>query len=69
MGRHDEEVEVMGVLRAVTGKAYLLDCGDGEEHWLPLSQLTVISGNPAKGKGEELVVTIPGWLAHEKGLD
>lgn len=68
MGRHDEEVEVMGVLEAETPKAYLLDTGD-DKHWLPKSQVTLVSGDPAKGKGEELVVSIPEWLAREKGLD
>jgi len=62
-----EPVEVMGVLKAATGKAMLLDTGDGE-HWIPRSQATIVSGDDNK-VGDELVIEIPEWLAIEKGLD
>lgn len=62
-------VEVMGVLQAESPKAYLLDLGDGEEHWIPKSQAEVLSGDPEKGRGEELVLEVPDWLARKLGVE
>lgn len=61
--------EVMGTLQAESPLAYLLDLGGGEEHWIPKSQATLLSGDPEKGRGEELVMEIPDWLARKLGVE
>lgn len=65
MSRHDDGENVMVPLqriKAETDKAYLvmLEQGDGEEVWLPKSQVAFID------QGE---VWIPLWLAEKKGID
>jgi hypothetical protein len=52
-----------------TGAAVLVS-DDGEEKsavWLPLSQVE-IEAKPAKVGGNEVMVTLPTWLAQERGL-
>lgn len=52
-----------------TGAAVLVS-DDGEEKsavWLPLSQVE-IEAKPAKVGGNEIMVTLPTWLAESKGL-
>lgn len=50
--------------------AAVLVSDDGEERsavWLPLSQVE-IEAKPAKAGGREVMVTLPEWLASNKGL-
>ena len=42
---------------------------DGDEVWIPISQIDHVSYQPAvEGEWRECVVTIPEWIADEKGL-
>ena len=73
MSRDDELVEVAVEIRrerplaiGVSDGTGELKLGDGKETliWLPRSQLTEIR----REKGNFAVVTLPAWLATEKGL-
>jgi len=57
------EIYVNNVIK-VTDKAMLVEV-DGEEHWLPLSQ---ISDSEVEERGESGFLYIPMWLAEEKEL-
>lgn len=62
-----EEVEIeVDNLKAQTEKAGLFVI-DGEEVWLPWSQIG--GGSNVTKNGESGVICIPRWLAEEKGLD
>ncbi len=66
-----EDVEVgFDAKKAETEHAVLFDFG-GDRHWIPKSQIVDMriksGGSRFKEKGG--TVTIPGWLAREKGLD
>lgn len=56
-----ELVDLAVILKLETEKAYLVD-GSGENVWLPKSQVEYYDD----GKGG--IVTMPYWLAYEKGL-
>lgn len=61
---HSEEVTV----KHKTEKALLVVDGEGEEHWIPLSQIhddSEIYDNAKKGDRGKLV--IPEWLAKKIG--
>lgn len=50
--------------------AAVLVSDDGEEAsavWLPLSQVE-IEAKPSRPGGREVIVTLPAWLAENKGL-
>lgn len=61
------------VLKHQTEMAYLIIDEDGEEYWIPKSQVVkiifgediMIEGEPAKKISE---LEIPEWLAEDKGL-
>ncbi len=64
MARNDMiEVEDLEFLHE-TDSAILVEY-DGEEVWLPLSQ---IEWDGDAEKGDSITVTMPEWLAEEKGL-
>lgn len=64
----NENVVVTMVLKASTAKAYLLYEVDAEEHWLPMSQVTV-EPTGRQHEGHDIVeVSIPEWLAIKRGL-
>ena len=60
-----ERIDLTMVLHHETAKAVLVSDGGDETYavWLPKSQIEV-----EVIKGNEVVVTIPEWLAHNKGL-
>lgn len=55
-----------GLVEATTDLAVLIDI-DGDEVWLPLSQC-IFDDDEEPYEGVEITVTIPEWLAKEKGL-
>lgn len=58
-------IDLTMILHAETPKAVLVS-DDGENHnavWLPKSQVEV-----EVIKGNEVIVTLPHWLAQERGL-
>jgi hypothetical protein len=55
-------VDIACELRHETPKAWLVDTGDHEPVWIPKSQ-----GEYYKDRNGE-IVTIPYWLAKDKGL-
>lgn len=58
-------IDIDGAIEARTGKAVLFHTGNREEAaWLPLSQVEV----EETGVGGIVTVTLPEWLAQEKGL-
>lgn len=64
----NENVLVTMVLKASTAKAYLVFEVDGEEHWLPRSQVSV-EPTGRQHEGMDVVeVSIPEWLAVKRGL-
>jgi hypothetical protein len=56
--------DVTGIVRHRTERAILLDHGGREPAWLPLAQVEV-EPNP---DGRTVTVTLPEWLATEKGM-
>jgi SH3-like domain-containing protein len=50
-----------------TEKAILVRTADGDEAWVPKSQL-VAEGTDVDGTGDVGTIAIPRWLAEEKGL-
>lgn len=53
-------IEVAGILRHETERAYLVDAGTGDPVWLPKS---MVEHDESDG-----VFVMPEWLAIEKGL-
>lgn len=53
-------------VKAATDKALLCVFDDGDEHWIPLSQIDDDSEVYEKGTEGALVVTK--WIAEQKGL-
>jgi hypothetical protein len=51
-------LEIAVILKHETPKAYLVDAGERDPVWLPKSEVEYYEG----------VITLPYWLAHEKGL-
>jgi len=73
--RSDEETEpVEGTFYLIhaTNKAYLMVDDNGEEYWIPKSQVISISyGRNVTIKerpAQEVTIEIPRWLVEEKGL-
>lgn len=64
MSRSDEVVDVDVKVKAQTTQAVLFSDGD-TECWIPRSQ--IIDGDEYEN-GEEVTITIPEWVAEEKGL-
>ena len=58
------DVQITGRIKALTKKAILLTIGD-ENIWLPLSQIIFA---PIPTIGLIIEVTVPEWLAYDKGL-
>lgn len=59
----DEEVEIDVDVRHETDKAYLVYDGK-REVWIPKSQIT----DKLVQKGKIVQITLPEWLAKDKGL-
>ena len=57
------DVEVEGKVVAETDRAILVDI-DGEEIWFPLSQVDVDYLSE-----DEVILTVPGWLARKLDLE
>lgn len=58
-------IDIDGAIEARSAKAVLFHTGNKEEAaWLPLSQIEV----EETGIGGIVTVTLPEWLAQEKGL-
>lgn len=58
-------IDIDGAIEAQTAKAVLFHTGNKEEAvWLPLSQIEV----DETGIGGIVTVTLPEWLAEDKGL-
>lgn len=60
----DEPHDITATVKALTGKAVLVEVAGGDEVWLPLSQITMSKDNPEKG--DEVKIVMPAWLAREK---
>lgn len=70
MSRSDK-IEVNVVVVHETDRAYLVSDSDTDgsiEHWLPKSQTEIEWTKNRTKRGRIATVTIPGWLAEEKGL-
>lgn len=61
MGRR-ELVDIPCLLKRETDKAYLIDAGEKDPVWVPKSQCEYHK------EGRNEIVTMPEWLAQEKGL-
>lgn len=61
-GRSDL-IDIAAILCHETERAYLLDTGDEEKHWVPKSMCEL-----ERGEGRSVVATMPEWIAKEKGL-
>jgi hypothetical protein len=63
-GSDTEDLEDVEVARIVhrTAQAVLVQTDDGEEVWLPLSKVEIDESGPHP------VVSMPEWLAIDKGL-
>lgn len=59
---NQKTLDIAVILRHETPKAYLVDAGECNPVWLPKSEVEFYDD----GKGG--IVTLPYWLAHEKGL-
>jgi len=58
-----ETIEMSVVVIRETPKAFLVD--DGEEHWIPKSQITDAE---EYGEGEEATIEVSLWFATKEGL-
>lgn len=68
MARHDPVVLTMEV-RAFTDSSILVADGDHEEGvWLPLSKIEWERKSPVYTKPEIIEITLPEWLAMDRGL-
>jgi hypothetical protein len=65
-GRHDQVAVQVDLLIRQTEKAALCEI-DGEEVWLPWSQID--EGSDIKKDGDSGTVYIPRWLAEDKDLE
>lgn len=59
--KHNQEVEIECRFLRETDNAVLIEV-EGEEHWIPLSQVSEMH----KGKAGKIVMTQ--WIANQKGL-
>ena len=64
MTAHSAIIDLTGIVRHQTDRAVLIDTGGKATAWLPLA-LVDIAPN---GDGRTVTVTLPEWLALEKGL-
>jgi hypothetical protein len=64
--RNDDPVEVNCVLLYNNEESYKIEDADGREVYLPKSECDVLPKDA--GEGEDITVTMPEWLAVEKGL-
>ena len=65
----EESVMFWGTFIRATPKAMLIRLDDtDEEVWFPLSQMRDGYDPDTWDHGEEIDITIPRWLAEEKGL-
>lgn len=55
-------IDIACLIRHETDKAYLVDVGEKEPVWLPKSMVEMFDHNSGP------IVTMPHWLAKEKGL-
>lgn len=68
MARNNNTFTTTMVLKHTTAKAYLLDEGDGTEHWMPRSQVTVEPTGSEHDGMPMVEVTMPEWLAVKREL-
>ncbi len=70
-GMRDNDIETIDVaveIRRQSALAWLVSDGD-EEVWIPKSQIIEPESICYEiGSGHAVTITIPGWLAREKGL-
>jgi len=67
-GRDDEGVEAVGKYVHHTQKALLVDI-DGQEMWIPFSQIYEHDGNlDYIQKHTKINLVLSGWIAEQKGL-
>lgn len=59
-------VDVAVIVKHETPKAYLVTDDGKREMWIPKSQCELVSSTNRKGR--EGLLTLPEWLAKEKGL-
>ena len=65
------KVSFEAIIKASTDRAVLVVI-EGENHWLPLSQVTVHRDEDAEDSlsvGEEVVVDIPQWLVDARKIE
>ena len=58
-------IDISGILRHETDRAYLVDAGGKTPVWLPKSQVEYEPGDTPMKPG---TFTMPEWLALERGL-
>lgn len=51
-----------------TYEAICVEDADGKEHWLPKSQIVWDEADVDPSQGDMIQVSMPEWLATEKGL-
>jgi hypothetical protein len=68
---NDDDVVLDAVYKFQTRAAWLFDFGDEESVWIPKSQC-VVDTSPNRAnllrRGDSVTVTVPEWLALDKGL-
>jgi hypothetical protein len=70
MSWKDEEVDLDMLLGAETPRAWLLHESEDDEEgvWLPKSQVSLSRTNRLSDGKQVVKVSMPAWLADEKGL-
>ena len=64
----DNETDIICKYVSSTDKAVLVEI-DGDKEWIPISQIRDASVDLDElEKGDPVTITIPEWLAEEKGL-
>jgi len=64
-GREVEKIEVAVTFKRITDRAVLVNDGD-KDVWLPLSQVEYDFCDTEPG--EAIEITVPEWIAKDKGL-
>lgn len=54
---------------AVTEKAVLIDFGDNDQHWIPVSQLADGEDHPYEPGDRAVTVSCTEWIAKQKGIE
>jgi hypothetical protein len=67
MRSDDETVTIDVVVKRVSERAVLVET-DGEDIWIPKSQIDADASEVKLEKGEAGVLTITKWIAEQKGL-